>query len=93
MWENLGFVMIFIGATGSGYQCLVFVRDVLPQNLGKNPGFGCFETMLMPWVASCAIGLGLAIQSWQWGAAFLAVAIVSSGFLGGLLSRVFGRPD
>ena len=91
MWEKLGIILPIIGFAGVAYQCLIFVTKTIPDNFGSNPGFGCFETMVMPWFSIACIGTGLLLQSWIWGVGIFAIGMFSFGFLASLLSKIFGN--
>ncbi len=90
-WDALGLLLLVIAACGFGYQCWVFVRRILPQNYGSNPGFGCFEVMVMPWLVTGSAGTALAAQSWAWGIGVFVAGFFSSGFLATLLGRGFRK--
>ena len=90
MWGNLAIVSMTIGTLGVCYQCVKFVRQTIPENYGSNPGFGCLESMVMPWFATACIGLGLFMQSWVSGAVVFAIGIFCIGFLAMLLGHLFG---
>ena len=86
----LGLILTIAGLAGVAYQCLIFVRVTLPDNYGKNPGFGCLEMMVMPWFSVTCIGVGLLTQSWLGGAFIFGIGMFSFGFFAILLSRLFG---
>jgi len=90
MWGTLGIILLIVGVAGVGYQGIRYVKEVLPDNYGNNPGFGCFEVMVTPWHAAASIGLGLFMQSWMLGVVVLGIGLFCYGFLAMLLGRLFG---
>ncbi len=90
MWELLGTILLIAGVLGVSYQCVIFVREIVPQNYGGNPGFGCLEMMVAPWYAIGCLGAGLLMQSWVWGTSLFVSGFLCFGFLAMLLGRLFG---
>ncbi len=90
MWEQLGLVLLIIGVLGVSYQCVIFVKETIPETYGGNPGFGCLEVMVAPWFATGCTGLGLLMQSWMWGVGAFGIGIFCFGFLAMLLAHLFG---
>ena len=90
MWGNLGLMLLIIGLLGVSYQCVIFVKETIPGNYGRNSGIGCFEMMVMSWLATGRIGVGLFMHSWIWGAIVFGISIFFFGFLTMLLSHLFG---
>ena len=89
--EQAGLVILIVAVTGFAIQCVKFVRVTLPENYGNNPGFGCFEMMVMPWLITGCVGTGLMMQSWKWGMAILIAGFFLSGMFAMLLARLFGK--
>ena len=83
----LGCVLIAIGATGFIVRSLEFVRVTIPGNYGSNPGFGAYESMVLPWFVVGVAGLGILLGSWRW----VLVAIVVGPFALALVSQLLGR--
>ena len=90
MWGKLGIIPLLIGIVGVAYQSLIFVKQTIPENYGNNPGFGCFETMILPWLALACIGIGLLLWSWIWAVCIFMIGMFCFGFLASWLSRTFG---
>jgi hypothetical protein len=88
MWVLLGLLLLIVGVLGVIYQCVIFVKEILPTNYG-NPGFGCLETMVAPWFALGCFGLGVFMHSWKWGVMVFGFGILPFGFLAMLLERRF----
>ncbi|MES0370816.1 MAG: hypothetical protein ABUK11_00920 [Mariprofundaceae bacterium] len=88
--EQVGLILLTVAVLGFAFQCLKFVWVTLPENYGSNPGFGCFEMMVMPWFAGACIGVGLLMQSWIWGVTVFVVGIFTLGFFAMLLTALFG---
>jgi len=91
MWEKFGVILLVIAAFGCVYQCCVFVMKTLPDNYGSNPGFGCFESMIMPWYVCGCIGLALLTHSWQAGLLAWVIGFFSLGLIANLLARLFSK--
>ena len=91
MWEKFGLILLIISAFGCVFQCFVFVLKTLPDNYGNNPGFGCFESMTMPWYFCGCIGVALVTNSWQGGLLALVIGFISLGFIANLLARFFSK--
>jgi len=89
MWEWTGLILLITGLLGAIYQCVVFVREVVPATYGGNPGFGCLEMMVMPWLVTGTVGVGLFTMSWGWIAVVFVVGFFGFGFLAQLLGRLF----
>ena len=85
-----GPALIAIGGLGVLAQAVRFVRVTMPGNYGRNPGFGAFESMAMPWwIVLC---VGVAIQgSMKAGAVTFLVGLFGLGLTAQLLDRLFGR--
>lgn len=90
MWQNIGFILLFIGLIGVLYQCVKFVKITIPEYYGRNPGFGCLDMMVQPWFITGCIGLGLVMQSWLWGCITFGLGLFFFGFLAMLLGHLFG---
>jgi len=82
--------LIALGAAGVLWKTVHFVRVTIPGNYGSNPGFGAYETTVVPWWGVGCIGLS-GLTSWGVGAACLAVGLVAFGFIAQILGRVFGN--
>jgi len=91
MWNQIGLILMIVGLLGALYQCVVFVREVVPQTFGGNPGFGYLEKMVFPWLAMGTIGVGLFTMSWGWVAIVFVGGFFMFGFLAQLLARLFKR--
>jgi len=89
MWELLGLILLIIGVLGACYQCVIFVKETIPQNYGSNPGFGSLEIMVMPWLVTASVGVWVLMQSWKWGAILYVIGVISFGFLAMLLGRLY----
>ena len=57
----LGYALVAIGAAGFVTRSVEFVRITIPDNYGSNPGFGAYESMVLPWFAAGFIGLGFVL--------------------------------
>lgn len=91
MGTAVGIALMVVGGLGLVARSVEFVRVTLPANYGSNPGFGCYETMVLPWFACGCAGAGLLLSSWRTGLGALVAGLLLLGFLGQLLSRVFSR--
>lgn len=84
-----GWILIGVGAVGIYGGSLRFVRETLPHNDGRNPGFGAYESQVLPgWTVLC---LGVAL-TWGVGTAALAFVpgLIALGFVGQIVGRLFG---
>jgi hypothetical protein len=86
--EVLGVALISLGALGVGFKSVEFVRVTIPTNYGSNPGFGAYETMVLPYWAFGSVGLGL-MTSWEVGIGCFIVGLLTLGLVAQLLGRVF----
>jgi len=91
MWEKFGLILLVISAFGCAFQCFVFVSKTLPKNYGSNPGFGCFESMIMPWYFCGCIGLALFTDSWLVGLLVLVIGFFCLGLVANLLAHFFSK--
>ena len=85
-----GITLVAIGALGFLIRSREFVRVTLPQNFGSNPGFGCYETMVLPWFISLCLGGGLLASSWKLGLISFTLGLVLLGLVPQVLARLFG---
>lgn len=89
MWV-ISLMLLVVGLTGAGCQCVRFVTQTIPHNYGSNPGFGVLEVMVMPWHIMASVGLGMMLQSKGWGMAVFFIGIFCFGPIVLLLSRLLG---
>ena len=91
--EIVTWVLFGMGAIGLYGGHLRFVSDVLPENLGRNPGFGAYESGMIPgWLLVC-IALGLRTGSAMVGAVAFPVGLFLLGFVGQMASRAYRRKN
>lgn len=87
----LGCVLVAIGAVGFIARSLEFVRVTIPGNYGSNPGFGAYESMVLPWFVVGVAGLGILLGSWTWVLVAIVIGPFALALVSQLLGRVFGR--
>lgn len=87
----LGFVLVAIGAVGFFARSIQFVWVTIPGNYGSNPGFGAYESMVLPWFMVSAVGLGVVLGSWRWLLLAIVVGPFALAIIGQLLGRLFRR--
>lgn len=85
----LGFGLIMLGAVGYVVRTVEFVRVTIPENYGSNPGFGAYESMVLPWFAVGFLGVGLLLGSWLWAVVPIIIAPFALGIIALLLGRLF----
>lgn len=85
-----GPTLIAIGALGVVARAVHFVRVTMPENYGRNPGFGAFEAMAMPWWIVLCVGVGIQ-GSLRAGALAFVAGFIVLGLTAHLLGRLFGR--
>lgn len=83
--------MIGLGVVGWVVRSVGFVRVTLPKHFGSNPGFGAYETLVVPWFTAICIGLGLVFGSWPWALIPMGLGFFALGFVAMALGRLFGR--
>ena len=91
MLSWIGHALMAAGVIGFVVRSVEFVRVTIPRNYGSNPGFGAYESMVLPWFSAGFIGLGIVLGSWRWALLPIAAGLVGLGFVAMLLSKVFGR--
>lgn len=87
----LGCVLIAIGAAGFVVRSIQFVRVTIPGNYGSNPGFGAYESMVLPWFIVGVAGLAIVLGSWTWVLVAIVIGPFALALASQLLGRVFGR--
>jgi hypothetical protein len=85
-----GSALIAIGSLGVIVRALHFVRVTMPENYGRNPGFGAFESMALPWWGVLCGGVGF-VTSVKAAAVTFFVGLFTLGLVAQLLDRLFGR--
>ena len=89
----LGIALVAVGGAGMFLRSVSFVRVTLPSNHGSNPGFGAYESMVMPWFLTACVGVAILAPTWSWAVGLFVVGLFGLGFVANLLARAFGRPD
>jgi len=85
----LSVALVSIGALGTALKSVEFVRVTIPTNYGSNPGFGAYETMVLPYWIAGSIGVGI-MTSWEVGVGCFVAGLFTLGLVAQLLGRVFG---